>query len=48
VNQYLVDNAWFAPWFRVNGILAVRGDVVQVEPQVEQAVPSIYNYTPAA
>jgi peptide/nickel transport system substrate-binding protein len=48
VNQYLVDNAWFAPWFRVNGILAVRGDVVQVEPQVEQAVPSVYNYTPAA
>jgi peptide/nickel transport system substrate-binding protein len=47
INQFLVDNAWFAPWFRVNGILAVRGDVVQVEPQVEQAVPSIYNYTPA-
>ncbi|MGY1814936.1 ABC transporter substrate-binding protein [Blastococcus sp. SYSU D00820] len=47
LNQYLVDQAWFAPWFRQQGILAVRGDTVQVEPQVEQAVPSIYNYTPA-
>jgi peptide/nickel transport system substrate-binding protein len=45
--RYLTENAWFVPWFRAEAIIGADADV-HVEPQVEQAVPSIYNYTPAS
>lgn len=46
VNKYVVDQAWFAPLFRINQMY-YHNDKVNVEPQVQQAVPSIYNYSPA-
>lgn len=47
INRYVTENAWFAPWFRADQLYVVDKKV-SVEPQVEQAVPSIYNYTPAS
>ncbi|MFJ2621319.1 ABC transporter substrate-binding protein [Glutamicibacter sp. NPDC087344] len=46
VNKYVVENAWFAPLFRVNQMY-FHNDKVDVVPQIQQAVPSIYNYSPA-
>jgi peptide/nickel transport system substrate-binding protein len=46
VNKYVVDQAWFAPLFRVNQMY-YHNSKITVEPQVQQAVPSIYNYSPA-
>jgi peptide/nickel transport system substrate-binding protein len=48
VNQYVVDQAWFAPWFRVDQMFYIDSDKVTVEPQAQQTVPSIYNYSPAS
>lgn len=47
VNKYVTENAWFAPLFRVNQMYYVNPKKVTVAPQVQQAVPSIYNYSPA-
>ncbi|VXC28092.1 ABC transporter substrate-binding protein [Arthrobacter sp. 9V] len=46
VNKYVVKQAWFAPLFRVNQMY-YHNDKVNVTPQAQQAVPSIYNYSPA-
>ncbi len=46
VNKYVVEQAWFAPLFRVNQMY-YHNDKVNVVPQIQQAVPSIYNYSPA-
>lgn len=46
VNTYVVENAWFAPWYRATTLFAHKPSVT-VELQAEQAVPSIYNYAPA-
>ena len=46
VNKYVVEQAWFAPLFRVNQMY-YHNAKVKVTPQVQQAVPSIYNYSPA-
>ncbi len=46
VNKYVVEQAWFAPLFRVNQMY-YHNDKITVTPQVQQAVPSIYNYSPA-
>ncbi len=46
VNRYVVEQAWFAPLFRVNQIY-YHNTKVDVTPQIQQAVPSIYNYSPA-
>jgi peptide/nickel transport system substrate-binding protein len=45
LNKYLVDQAWFAPFYRPDQIFFTdsKTDVV---PQTRQAVPSIYNYSP--
>ena len=47
LNQYIVDQAWFAPFFRPSQTYGADQET-QVELQVEQAVPSIYNYSPAS
>lgn len=47
VNQLVVDEFWFAPVMREDQNL-FWDDTVAVEVQVEQAVPSIYNYSPAS
>lgn len=46
VNKYVVEQAWFAPLFRVNQMY-YHNSKVEVTPQIQQAVPSIYNYAPA-
>lgn len=45
VNEYVVDNYWFSPLYRLQGHFYFN-DSVDVEMQTEQAVPSIYNYKP--
>lgn len=45
VNRYLVDEAWFAPFYFPDNIYAVAAGTT-VEPQYQQGVPSIYNYSP--
>ncbi|GAC1512655.1 MAG: hypothetical protein NVS1B16_04240 [Pseudarthrobacter sp.] len=46
VNKYVVEQAWFAPLYRVNQMYYTNSKIT-VQPQVQQAVPSIYNYAPA-
>jgi peptide/nickel transport system substrate-binding protein len=47
VNRYVTENAWFAPLFRVDQMY-YHTPSITVTPQVQQAVPSIYNYAPAS
>ncbi|HEY8754439.1 MAG TPA: ABC transporter substrate-binding protein [Arthrobacter sp.] len=46
VNQYVTENAWFVPMFRLNQMY-YSNKKFTVTPQLQQAVPSIYNYAPA-
>lgn len=48
INQFVIDNNWFQPWFWAEENFAVNEDSVQVELQLQQNVPSLYNYSPAA
>ncbi len=48
LNTYVTENAWFAPWYRPDQLYYVDGSKITVEAQVQQAVPSIYNYSPAS
>jgi len=47
INEYLIDNAWFAPFYFPDNIYASSAETV-VTPQYQQGVPSIYNYAPAS
>ncbi|MGF3056792.1 ABC transporter substrate-binding protein [Microbacterium sp. YY-01] len=47
INQFVIENNWFQPWFWAEENFAVNEDAVQVELQLQQNVPSIYNYSPA-
>jgi len=47
LTEYITEEAWFAPFYRVNQ-LYFFDKTVTVENQLQQAVPSIYNYAPAA
>lgn len=46
VNTYITDNAWFAPLYRLNQMYYTNKKITAT-PQLQQAVPSIYNYAPA-
>ena len=46
INTFAVDNAWFAPWYWIDGTYAHK-KTVEVEAQAFQTVPSLYNYAPA-
>lgn len=46
LNQYVIDQAWFAPWYAPDWLLYAN-DKVDIQLQAEQAMPSIYNYSPA-
>ena len=48
LNTYLVENAWFAPLYRVQGPFAFDSDLLEVEQQAGSVVPAIYNYAPAS
>lgn len=45
LNTFVVEQAWFAPFYRVE-LQLFTDENTAVEPQVEQASPSIYNYSP--
>lgn len=47
VNEYVTNEAWFAPVYRIDQVYVYKSDVVSVEKQIQSAVPAIYNYTPA-
>lgn len=47
VNEYLVDQAWMAPWYRANTILVTATDV-DATPQAWNVVPWIRNFAPAS
>ncbi|RKT35690.1 peptide/nickel transport system substrate-binding protein [Microbacterium sp. AG1240] len=46
INEWVVENVWFAPVMRPDNFIFF-GNTITVEPQVQQAVPSIYNYSPS-
>lgn len=48
INRFVTENAWFAPWFRPAQLYYYDAATVSVVPQVQMAVPAIYNYSPAS
>ena len=48
VNTYVTENAWFAPFYRVNQIYFYDSKKLKVSPQVQMAVPTPYDYEPAS
>jgi peptide/nickel transport system substrate-binding protein len=47
LNAYIVEQAWFAPWFRVQSSFATDADT-QVTVQNDNAVPWLWNINPAS
>jgi peptide/nickel transport system substrate-binding protein len=47
LGEHVLEEAWFAPWMRPLQVYAYNPEVVDVEPQVGNAVPFIWNFTPA-
>lgn len=47
IDRYVVENAWFAPWYWIDGTYAHKKSVA-VESQAFQSVPSLYNFQPAS
>lgn len=46
LNEYIVEQAWFAPWFRMQ-LTYVTDENTKVETQVGNAYPYLWNITPA-
>ena len=46
LNQYIVDEAWFAPYIQANNVFAASADIT-VEPQKFATLPPIWNFAPA-
>ena len=47
LNAYIVEQAWFAPWYRVQSNYATDAKT-KVIPQVGNAYPYLWNFTPAS
>ena len=47
LNTYIVDQAWFAPWYRFESNFALDANTVSV-PQVGNAYPYLWNFKPKA
>ena len=47
INEYIVDQAWMAPWYRANTLLVTATDV-KATPQAWNVVPWIRNFAPAS
>ncbi len=45
LNEYIVEEAWFAPWYLVPNTFAVS-DSTNVEMQAGNAFPSLYSFSP--
>lgn len=48
VNEYLVEEAWFAPLFRPVQNYGYNGDTIEVVEQVGSPIPHLYNFAPAS
>jgi peptide/nickel transport system substrate-binding protein len=46
INEWVIENVWFAPVMRPD-TFNFYGDKIEIVPQMQQAVPSIYNFTPS-
>ncbi|WP_188667934.1 ABC transporter substrate-binding protein [Tersicoccus solisilvae] len=47
LDRYVTEQAWFVPFFRVDQVYFNR-PTITVQQQIQQAVPSLYNYAPAS
>jgi peptide/nickel transport system substrate-binding protein len=47
LNQYLVENAWFAPFYRIQS-LYVHKDDVSIHMPIDTDIPYIYQIQPAS
>ncbi|WP_281533980.1 hypothetical protein [Cryobacterium breve] len=47
LNTYVVEQAWFAPWYRVQSNYATDAKT-KVIPQVGNAYPYLWNFTPVS
>ena len=45
LNAYIVDQAWFAPWYRVKSNYATDAKT-DVTPQTGNAYPYLWNFIP--
>ncbi|NQX28234.1 ABC transporter substrate-binding protein [Microbacteriaceae bacterium VKM Ac-2854] len=48
VNEYVTENAWFVPFYTPNQMYYSNSSKVTLVPQIQQAVPNLYNYSPAS
>lgn len=48
INAYVVDQAWFAPWFRSAAPGFAVAEDVDVEIQIDNAYPYLWNFKPKA
>ncbi|MEQ3552682.1 ABC transporter substrate-binding protein [Pseudonocardia nematodicida] len=46
LNEYVVEQAWFVPWYRVQSVIVSDSDI-QVERQNDNIFPYLWNITPA-
>lgn len=46
LNEYVVEQAWFAPWIQGENVFAAAADL-KIESQRYSTFPPIWNYTPA-
>jgi peptide/nickel transport system substrate-binding protein len=47
LNEWLVDNAWFVPFYRMRYLL-VTDSAVKAVPDADMAVPALWDYSPAS
>ena len=47
INRFLVENAWYVPFYRVPVLLFHDATKVAVQTQIQNAAPYLYNYSPA-
>lgn len=48
INEFVVEEAWFVPLYRLDQVVAYDGEAIEAVKQPQQAFPSIYNFTPAS
>jgi peptide/nickel transport system substrate-binding protein len=48
LNEYVLENAWFAPTYRVPAFYGFDPTAITVETQSGSVVPALYNYAPTS
>lgn len=46
LNRYVTEEAWFLPFYRIDQIAAYQADRISVSSQIQQPIPSLYNFAP--